>query len=236
MSLEGDGAVFRGRLQRDFKGARIGWLGDFGGATPYEPGVLETCRGALKAFEDMGCVVEEARPDYPVDAVWRAAILLRGWQQGGGVLAYYQDPARRALMKPEAVWEVETGMKASAYDVTAASTVRTEWYNAVRKLFARHDFLVMPTAQVFPFPVEERWPKAIAGQAMATYHEWMKATLLITMTGCPALAAPAGFGPNGLPIGIQIVGPNHAEMACLQIGRAYEQAAKVAAMRKPALA
>ena len=51
----------------------------------------------------------------------------------------------------------------------------------------------------------------IAGKKMATYHEWMKGTLLVTMSGCPSLAVPAGFSAEGLPIGIQIIGPNRAE-------------------------
>jgi amidase len=52
---------------------------------------------------------------------------------------------------------------------------------------------------------------------METYHEWIKGVLAITMSGCPALTAPAGFSDQGLPIGIQIVGPNRAELSCLQL-------------------
>jgi amidase len=97
------------------------------------------------------------------------------------------------LLKPEAIYEVETGLSQSAYDITAASVVRTQWYEAVRRFFERYDYLVVPTAQVFPFEVDQRWPRTIAGKSMQTYHEWMKAALLVTMSGCPALAAPAGF-------------------------------------------
>ena len=70
---------------------------------------------------------------------------------------------------------------------------------------------------------------------METYHEWMKVVLPITMTGGPALAAPAGFGPQGLPMGIQIVGPVHAELACLQLAHAYDQATEWPKKRPPAL-
>ena len=79
-------------LERDFKGKRIAWAGDFKGYTPYEPGVLGVCKAALKTFESVGCVVEEAQPDYPLDSVWRAVLRIRGWQQGGGLLAFYNDP------------------------------------------------------------------------------------------------------------------------------------------------
>src|SRR5471030_2171272 len=82
LSMESSGEPFRGSLKADIKGKRIAWAGDFNGFTPCEPGVLETCRAALKTFEALGCVVEDAFPDYPLEKVWRAFIRLRGWQQG----------------------------------------------------------------------------------------------------------------------------------------------------------
>jgi amidase len=235
LSIDGDGALFRGRLEADLKGKRIAWGGDLKGHTPCESGVLQVCRTALKTFESLGCSVEEAIPDYDLDAVWRAVVQLRGWQQGGGMLALYQDPAKRALLKPEAIYEIETGLKLSAYDITAASVVRTEWYQAVRRFFERYDYFILPTAQVFPFPQEWHWPQEIAGTKMQTYHEWMKAALLISMSGCPALAAPAGFNPQGLPMGIQIVGPVRHEFGCLQLAYAYEAASNWVSAHPPAL-
>jgi amidase len=235
LSLDGDGAPFQRRLDRNFKGARIAWGADFKGHTPCEPGVLEVCRRALQTFESLGCTVEEAIPDFDLDAVWQAVIRLRGWQQGASILGYYNDPAKRALLKPEAVFEVETGLRQSAYDITAASVVRTEWSSAVRRFFERYDFFVVPTAQVFPFHAELHWPQEIAGRKMQTYHEWMKATLLVTMSGCPALAAPAGFSDQGLPIGIQIIAPNRQDFSCLQLAYAYESAVNPVSRRLPAL-
>jgi amidase len=126
-------------------------------------------------------------------------------------------------------------LKLSAYDIADASAVRTAWSNAVRQLFTRYDFLVMPTAQVFPFDIGESWPHQIAGQTMRTYHEWMKAICMITMSGCPALAVPAGFNPQGLPMGLQIVAPNHHEMDCLRLGAAYEAASQGILQRLPPL-
>ena len=233
LSMESDGAQFLRPPNRSVKGRRIAWVGDLKGWAPYEPGVLETCRAALKTFEALGCIVEEAVPDYPPEKAWQAFIRLRGWQQGGAILDLYNDPARRALMKPEAVWEVEQGARLSAFDVTAASVVRTDWSQAVRRLLERYDYLVMPTAQVFPFHAEDNWPHEIAGQRMATYHEWMKAVCLVTMAGCPALAVPAGLGPGGLPMGLQIVAPAHGELACLDLAAAYEAADPLAARRLP---
>jgi len=235
LSMPGDGARFVGRLERDHKGKRVAWAGDFKGAVPYEPGVLDLCKSALATFEAMGCIVEEAQPDFSIERVWRAWVTLRAWQSGSNLLAWYDDPEKRALMKPEAVFEVESGRKLSAFDITAASVVRTEWYQAVRKFFATYDYFILPTAQLFPFAVELDWPREVAGRKMETYHEWMKGVLPVTMSGCPALAAPAGFDARGLPMGIQIVGPNQADLACLQLASAYDTATAWATRRPPPL-
>jgi len=235
LSMESSGDRFAGPLGASVKGKRIAWAGDFNGAIPYEPGVLDTCRKALKAFEILGCHVEEACPAYPVDRIWDAFVKLRGWQQGGGIAAYAANPKTRALLKPEAIYEIDQGAALSAYDISAQSAIRSEWSQAVRMFFERYDYWIMPTAQTFPFAVEERWPASIAGTTMRTYHEWMKAVCLVTMAGCPALAVPAGFGPTGLSMGIQIIAPVHHELDCLQLGAAYEQADKAALSRRSPL-
>jgi amidase len=233
LSLPGDGERFRAPLAADMTGKRIGWLGDFAGWAPYEPGVLELYETALKPFEDLGCVVEPAIPDASPEAAWRTFIRLRHWHVGAGLLPVFRDPALRPLIKPEAIWEIENGLALSAYDLTAASMARTVWSNAVRRLFERFDFLLAPTAQVFPFDIGERWPREIAGQTMETYHEWMKAVCLVTLTGCPALAAPAGFSAAGLPMGLQIIAPIGGELDCLRLAHAHEAATGWVERRRP---
>jgi len=235
LSIAGDGAAFRGPLERDFKGTRIAWTGDYGGHMPYEGGVLDLCRSALKTFEAMGCIVEEARPDFSMEALWRAFLPLRAWQTTGPLLAHYRDPARRALLKPEALFEIESAHKLSALDITAASAVRAEWYQATRRFFEKYDYFIVPTAQVFPFDANLDWPKEIAGVKMTTYHEWQHGVIPTTMAGNPALAVPAGFNAAGLPMGIQIAGPNHGEIGCLQLAHAYDLATGWTKKRLPPL-
>jgi amidase len=154
---------------------------------------------------------------------------------GESIRKHCRDSSQRELVKPEAIYEIEMGLKQSAFDISTASTVRTAWHHAVHRLLERFDYIVAPTAQVFPFEVEQHWPRSIANVQMQTYHEWMKAMLLITMAGCPALAAPAGFSRNGLPIGIQIIAANRNEIACLQLARAYEAAMDPGWRRPPAI-
>ena len=231
LSLEGDGSAFAAPLASDPKGTRIAWAADWNGALPCEPGVLAVCEQALKVFEGLGCVVEPAVPDFSLDALWDAWVTLRHWQVGTNLLPFWTNPALRGQLKPEAQWEVERGAKLSAFDISAASALRTRWSHALNRFFGRYDFLVLPTAQVFPFAVETHWPAEIAGRRMTTYHEWMKCVVPATMAGGPALAAPAGFDARGRPMGIQIIGPNRAELACLRLAWAYHEAAGLEARR-----
>ena len=75
----------------------------------------------------------------------------------------------------------------------------------VRTFFERYDLLALPVAQVPPFPVEEEYPATVAGRPQASYLDWMRSAYLITVTGCPAISVPAGFTPQGGPVGIQLV-------------------------------
>ena len=94
----------------------------------------------------------------------------------------------------------------------------------MRAFFERYDYFLLPSAQVFPFDANTDWPKEIAGRTMDTYHRWMEVMIPVTMSSCPALSVPVGFSARGLPMGLQIVGPNHGELACLQLAHAYDEA------------
>jgi amidase len=215
---------FRETLKRDFRGTRIGWLGDFDGYLAFETGVLDLCEKAVRVFSEFGCAVEPVRIDHPLEQVWNSWIILRGWLTGGPLAGRFSDPAKRALMKEEACWEVELALRLSAMDVFEASSQRAAWCRTLAKLFETFDFLVLPTAQCFPFDASLTWPRHIGERRMDTYHRWMEVVIPATMAGCPALNVPAGFSPKGLPMGLQILAPCHEDLACLQLARAYQRA------------
>lgn len=223
LSLDSNLDLSADALNRDMKGIKVGWLGDLNSYLPFEKGVLAHCKEALKTCENMGCIVEETEPIFEFEKVWNAFKTIRAWQTGSILLKFYQDPKNRKLLKPEAIYEVESGAKLSAFDISDAGVIRAEWYTAFSKLFEKYDYLVLPTAQLYPFDVNMDWPKEIDGHTMKTYHEWMKVECLISMTGCPVLTVPAGVTKTGKPMGLQIIAPNHHEVACLQFGNAYEK-------------
>jgi amidase len=235
LSIEEDSQMFRQSLARGFSGIRLGWLGDLGGYLPFEPGVLDLCRQALKEFESIGCSIEEVRLPIAAAQLWDTWVKLRHWLTAGELGPLYSDPAKRALMKPEARWEVEGGRSLSALEVHQASVARSEWYRAATALFQQVDYLLLPSAQVFPFDASEHWPHTINGVTMDTYHRWMEVVVPASLLSGPVLNVPVGFGKQGLPMGLQIIGRNHADFAVLQLGHAYDQATRWVSKRTPDL-
>ena len=235
LSISEDPAQFAGSLERDVGGTRIGWLGNYDGYLPMEDGVLAQCESALKDFESIGCKVEAARPDHPMEQLWQTWLTLRHFSCAGTLGALYRDPEKRALLKPEAQWEVEGGLRLSGEDVWNATVARSQWYNALLSLFERYDYLALPSAQVFPFDANEHWPKAIAGRTMDTYHRWMEVVIGASLAGLPVVCVPAGFNAQGLPMGLQVIGKPQGDLAVLQLAHAYDQATQWVKRRKPAL-
>ena len=224
---------FAEALDTDPAGVRIGWLGDWGGAYPMAPGVLATCEAALTVFADHGCTVEPVAPPFPAERLWESWIVPRSRAIAARLAPLYADPAKRERMKPELLWEIERGRALSAMAVHDASVTRSARYARLAELFDRHDALALPAAQVWPFPADLRWPDEVAGRSMDTYHCWMEIVVPVSLAGVPCLSLPAGFGAQGLPMGIQLFGPHGAHQAILRLGQAYHRATDWPGRRPP---
>ncbi|MHA7829346.1 MAG: amidase [Roseovarius sp.] len=207
-------------------GRRIGWLGDWGGAFAMEAGIADLGRAACGVLEELGCIVEEVAPPFSREALWDSWTTLRSWSVACNLAPLLESPVTRDRLKPDAIWEIERGRAMSALEVHRASVIRSQWFTRAAEVFDQYDALVMPTAQVWPFPLEWEWPKDIAGQAMDSYHRWMEVVVPASLAGLPALAVPAGFGAEGLPMGVQLIGRRGADRALLELGQAYHQATR----------
>ncbi len=215
--------------------ARLGWLGDWGGAYAMEAGVLSHCEHALLLFEALGCSIEPVAPPMPAGDLWDAWTVLRSWQVATSLAPVMAGPAARAQLPVQALWEAERGLSYSAMDVHKASVLRSKWFAAAAKMFERFDAVVMPTAQMWPFDVTIDWPHEIAGRAMDSYHRWMEVVVPASLAGLPALSVPAGFGVQGLPMGLQIIGPRGNDLGLLSLGQRWHEAADWT-LRRPACA
>jgi amidase len=207
----------------DLKGVRVGWLADLDGHLAIEPGIVDVCSLGLGRLVDLGCRVDAASLAVPLDDVWVAWLALRHLSVAATIGPLVGDDAQRRWVKPEVLWELDRSRALSVDDVNRAAEVRTRFYGAMEAMYDRFDVLVLPTAQVWPFPVEQRWPDRICDRTMDTYHRWMEVTLYATFAGLPAISVPVGFDDRGLPMGMQLIGSPRGDVALLQLAHAYEQ-------------
>jgi amidase len=228
MALTDDPARFAARLDRGFKGTRIAWYKNLGGI-PFEPEVELDVRETRPVFESLGCVVEEAEPDFA--GVDEAFPTLRH-------LSYHASYAALAKQRPEWIkdtihWEIDEAERQTAADVARATARQDQLYAQVEAFFSRYDYFVLPVTQVEPFDVTLNYPTSVAGVQMATYIDWMRSCWYVTFMANPAISVPAGFTSSGLPVGLQIVGRHRDDWSVLQLAHAFERAAPHGRRRPP---
>lgn len=222
-------------LRAKLRNRRVAWLGDLGGYLPMEPEVLAVCRRALTSFSRLGLKIStvDELPSFGsfggTKDLWPTWLTFRHWLVGGLVKPLADDPTMKAAMKPESLYELDglvngaNGNPAiTGLDVYNGSVKRTSLYQGFRQLFEKYDYAVLPTAQLFPFDAALDWPKKVSGVHMSSYHRWMEVTSIGTLISAPTLAMPAGFSKSGLPIGLQVIGPNHDDFGLLDLARAWE--------------
>jgi amidase len=235
LGIAQDPVIFTQSLKRDFKGTKVAFLGNLGGYLPMEAGVLDLCRKALKDFETIGCVVEEAVPNFNLDRLWQVWLTLTQLQMAANYGYLSAEPAKWKMLKPEVAWEIENGLKLTAANISKAMAERSDWYRAMLTLFRKFDYPMLPSAQVFPFDAKMDWPKEVAGKPMDTFHRWMQVSIYAALLGVPTGTFPVGFNEAGLPMGIQVMGKAQSDLSVLQLVYAYEQATGWVQKRKPSL-
>ena len=122
------------------------------------------------------------------------------------------------------MWNIDEGLRMDAARIAKANVLRSRVFHAMREFLERYEFLLLPTVQVPPFPVDQPYVTEIDGVKLGSYMEWMKSTYLITATSHPAISVPAGFTDEGLPVGLQIVGRYRDDFGVLQLAHAFEGA------------
>ncbi len=229
ISIHEPGEVLARPLERNLKGVRVAWYKDLGGV-PFDPSVRAVIDRQHATFESLGCIVEQAEPDFaPAEVSFR---ILRAWNTAnshGAQLKQHPDAFKDTLKA-----EIEEGLRLSGTDVARGETAHGEMWRRFQAFLEKYEYFVLPTTQLPPFDVNTPYPTEIAGVKFDSYIDWMKSCWYISATGNPAASIPAGFTPEGLPVGIQIVGRYGEDFGVLQMAHAFEQATGFGKKRPPA--
>jgi amidase len=218
LTFEEDGGIFRQPAAREFKGTRVAWSADLGGL-PVDPAVTAALESQRGAFAEIGCEIEEASPD--LDGADEVFQTLRGVLfacEFGELLDRYPDSFKETI-----VWNIQFGRALTGEQVGRATALRTQVFTRMHEFMERYEFLIAPVNQVPPFAIDVPYVTEIAGVKMENYLDWMRSCSWITVTGHPTISVPCGFTPDGLPVGVQIVGRYRDELGLLQFARAFEQ-------------
>jgi amidase len=175
---------------------------------------------AARRFEAMGAIVEEAHPDF--SGAHEAFQTLRAVSFATSLAVEYAE--HRGKLKPDVAWNIEKGFKISGAEVARANRYRAGLVSNVTTFFETYDLLLAPATIVPPFPVGDRTVTECDGQAFETYIDWLAIVYAVTLTSAPALSLPCGFTADGLPVGLQMVGPLRAEGPLLSHAAALEGA------------
>jgi len=230
LSINEPGELFARPLDGSFKGVRVAWYKDLGGV-PFDSRIRAVIDGHRKTFESLGCIVEVVEPDFgPAEIAFR---ILRAWNSANTYsarLAEHPDAFKDTLKG-----EIEEGLRLTATDLGRAETAHGQMWRGFQAFLEKYDYFVLPTTQLPPFDVNTPYPTEIAGVRFNSYIDWMKSCWYISATGNPAASVPGGFTPEGLPVGVQIVGRHNADFRVLQMAHAFEQAT-VFGRKRPAIA
>ena len=224
VSIQESPAVFAGSLERDLRGVRVAWSPDAGGL-PVDPAVRAATANVPDVLADLGCEVVEAWPDLSdapqVFQARRAWVFAVGF---GPLLSQHRDQMKETL-----VWNIEQGLQMSIADYADSCRRHTQLFAAVDNFMSPDggfDYLACPTTQVPPFDVEVEYPTEIEGVEFETYIDWMRSCSDITVSTHPAISVPAGFTPDGLPVGLQLIGRHRADRSVLELAHAWETATR----------
>ena len=205
----------------DAKSLRVAYVSDIAGIG-VDTEIDGICRKAALALKNAGATVDEISFDASEGKVpyqaWRGL-----WMVGQQLANIYQLESFGANLKGN----VKAGLKVTPMDFAVAEKARAALFQKFRELFERYDLVLTPASPVKQFPVEQNFPTEINGKKLENYTDWIASSFLITLMSLPAGSAPAGLTSEGLPVGMQIIGPRFEEPLILRVADIVHKASGV---------
>jgi len=219
ISIEEPAIGFQQALEQAPGAIRIAFSEDQNGFAPVEGEIRSVLRGAMDRIGGEGLTVESACPDLP--GLYETYTTLRGLHYGA-VNARLPDHVK-AHFKRTLAENTAFAATLTAEQIFDAARQRTALYEIMRVFLDRYDVLAIPVTGIAPGPVEEEYPTRVDGAPLTDYIDWLRFSFLSTTTTLPSLSMPAGFTAEGLPVGLQLIGPPRGEARLLQVALAIEE-------------
>jgi len=203
----------------DWSALRVAVSEDLGWA-PVDPPVRAAFRAAVDRLADDGARVAEAAPDapYPTE-LWNDLALPEGFASEGPLLERWRDRMTEGTAE---IVEAGRGVPAASY--LDALERRRDYARRWAEFFTEHDVLLTPSMPLAAFGTDVASPASIDGVPVDPFFDdWCALALPANLTGCPATAVPTGLDPDGLPVGLQVMGPRFADGRVLAVAAAHER-------------
>ena len=206
--------------EKEFSSFKIGWLSNMNGDYIVEKDILEICEAKLKDLEKINLKVETLKPKINTNILWKSWTSLRA-------KSIYEDTLAMNIldinsMTYQAIWEYNKGKEIKSQDLQLALDQKQQCLNQINLIFENYDFLVLPSAQIFPFDKNLQFPKNINGKTLDTYHRWLEVFILSSLLELPSITIPVGFNKDDMPMGMQIVGKNKDDLKLFSFASKYE--------------
>jgi aspartyl-tRNA(Asn)/glutamyl-tRNA(Gln) amidotransferase subunit A len=228
-SLEAPALDYNVQLDAGIEGLKVAYSPDLG-YLRVDAEVAEVVARAARAFEELGCTVEEVDPGWGDPIEMEHCLFASAY---AGMLGHLLE-SRGSELDPGLAAITRHGQNYSAADYCRAQGERLAYYDKVHACFQRYDLLLTPSLSVAAFPAERLIPEHWE-QHPWDWLRWAGFSYPFNLTGQPAATCPCGFTPAGLPVGLQIVAGRLRDRLVLQASRAFEMARPWGA-RRPAIA
>jgi len=200
------------------KGARIAYCPDIAGIG-IDTEIEKVCRKAALELIQAGAKVHDI--EFDLSFAWEAYVIIRGFWM---VAQHYKHLDKLDQLGDNLRGNIQSGLKITMEELAAAEQTRGMLWLKFTHFFQKYDYLLTPTMAVPPFPVEKDYPEEIAGKEMKTYIDWFAPTFLLSLSALPIVSVPCGLDSKGLPVGIQIVGPQIGEEKVLALAKQIQDA------------
>ncbi|MDT5029602.1 MAG: amidase [Micromonosporaceae bacterium] len=220
LSIDDDPAQFAAVSPTDVRGLRIAWS-PTGGGLPVDPEVRRVLGETIELLADAGAEVDEIEPTFfeRADECWEIVEMLGFVEAAGKLVDEHRSEVRRDLAR-----NVDQGREMSADEIARGLALRTDVFRATAALLADYDVLALPATPLVSVPAATAFPTKIDGTHLDRYFEWQRLACRVTVTAHPSLSVPGGFAADGMPVGLQLVGPHRGDLALLNVAAGIEAA------------